>query len=504
LSPHTHPSVLPLEGDLDGDRARLGGKAWGIQRMLALGVPVPPAFVITTDVCAQYTQAGGQVPDAVTAALPGALAALESATGRTFAGGAAPLLVSVRSGAAVSMPGMMDTVLNLGLNDAVQRAIATQTGDAAFAGDLRRRFRAQYRDVVGIDAPADPWEQLTAAVAAVFASWSSRRAVAYRGDRGLDQDAGTAVTVQAMVFGNLDDRSGTGVLFTRDPLTGAPEPHGEWLPRGQGEDVVSGSHDPLPLSAMAEQLPEAHAELMATAARLERDGRDVQDLEFTVEAGRLWLLQSRAAKRSAAAAVRIAVALQREGLISATEALDRISAEQAAAVTRPHLDPAARAGATAIASGKPACPGVVSGVVVTDTEEAEDRAAGGEVVILARPTTDPEDVPAMLVATGLLTELGGSTSHAAVVSRELGVPCVVGCGAGMLMGLEGQTVTIDAAAGEVFAGALPVVALDGTDPDVAQLTTWAQAEAGEGDGPAATSLAALLKARAATAAAVGA
>jgi pyruvate,orthophosphate dikinase len=502
LSPYTHTSVVRLEGDLDGDRARLGGKAWGIQRMLALGVPVPPAFVVTTDVCAQYTQGGGRVPGPIADALPHALTHLEQVTGRTFGRGERPLLVSVRSGAAVSMPGMMDTILNLGLNDVVERAIAQETGDAAFAADLRRRFVDQYRAVVGREAPDGPWEQLAGAISAVFASWSSRRAVAYRKDRGLDQHAGTAVTIQAMVFGNLDDRSGTGVLFTRDPLTGAPEPHGEWLPRGQGEDVVSGSHDPLPLSAMAEQLPAAHAELMATAVQLEQDGRDVQDLEFTVEAGRLWLLQSRSAKRSAAAAVRIAVALQREGLISEVEALDRISAEQAAAVTRPHLDPAARAGGTVIATGKPACPGVVSGVVVTDTEEAEDRAADGEAVILARPTTDPEDVPAMLVATGLLTELGGSTSHAAVVSRELGVPCVVGCGAGTLMGLEGQTVTIDAAAGEVFAGALPVLTLDGADPDVAQLTAWAQAEAGDGEGPG--SLAALLKARTATAAAVGA
>ncbi|WP_354699666.1 Pyruvate, phosphate dikinase [Paraconexibacter sp. AEG42_29] len=479
MSVPVHPSVLPLDGDLNGDRDRLGGKAWGIQRMLGLGVPVPPAFVITTDVCRLYEEAGGRVPDAVTAALPGAMAALEAPTGRTFGGGEAPLLVSVRSGAAVSMPGMMDTILNLGLDDGVQAAIARQTGDPAFADDLQRRFREQYAAVVGEPAPHDPWEQLGGAVAAVLASWNSRRAIAYRADRGLDQDAGTAVTVQAMVFGNLDDASGTGVLFTRNPLTGAREPHGEWLPRGQGEDVVSGTHDPLPLSAFAEQLPTAHAELMQTAALLERDGRDVQDLEFTVEAGRLWLLQSRAAKRSAAAAIRLAVVLEEEGLISPAEALDRVTVEHLTAVRRPHLDPAARAGATLVAEGKPACPGVVSGVIVTDTEAAEDRAADGEAVILARPTTDPEDVPAMLVATGLLTELGGSTSHAAVVSRELGVPCVVGCGAGALMGLEGQVVTIDAAAGLVFAGALPVVQLDGDDADLAKLTGWARDEAGE-------------------------
>jgi pyruvate,orthophosphate dikinase len=304
--------------------------------------------------------------------------------------------------------------------------------------------------------------------------------VAYRRERGLDDDAGTAVTVQAMVFGNLDNASGTGVLFTRDPLAGEPEPFGEWLPRAQGEDVVSGTHDPLPLSALAAQLPTVYAQLMEIATRLERDARDVQDIEFTVESGRLWLLQTRAAKRSPRAAVRLAIALARERVITEAEALDRVSPDQIAAVLRPHVNPRARAAAKVLARGRPACPGVVSGIVVTDTETAEDRAHAGEDVVLARPTTDPEDVPAMSIVNGVLTELGGATSHAAVVSREIGVPCVVGCGADALMGLNGTLVTVDAAAGEVLLGALPISAPADADrdPDLAQLLAWGRAEAG--------------------------
>ena len=250
------------------------------------------------------------------------------------------------------------------------------------------------------------------------------------------------------------------MLFTRDPLAGADAPYGEWLPRGQGEDVVSGRHDPLPLEALAEQLPEIHADLMAAAGRLESDACDVQDIEFTVESGKLWLLQTRVAKRSPTAAVRLAVLLEREGLIDSSEALDRVTPDQAADLLRPHIEPGARASAELVASGRPACPGVAAGTVVTDTDEAARRAEDGERVILARPTTDPNDVHAMAVVAGILTELGGATSHAAVVSRELGVPCVVGCGEATLMPLAGQAVTIDAAAGEVLAGELPVVQLD--------------------------------------------
>ncbi len=483
-------SVLVLDGTTGADKALLGGKAWSIEKMRSLDIPVPPAFVLTTAVCARFYEAGGQVPADVLDALPTAMAGLEKATGRTFGGGERPLLVSVRSGAAISMPGMMDTVLNLGMTDEVQAALAV--GDAEYAADTRRRFVEQFAKVVGRDAPADPWDQLRAAIEAVFNSWNSERAKWYRRERGIPEDGGTAVTVQAMVFGNLDDRSGTGVLFSRDPLTGDAEPYGEWLLRGQGEDVVSGRANAQPLASMAESMPEAHAALMTAMTRLERDGRDVQDIEFTVENGTLWLLQTRAAKRSPEAAVRLAVVLHDEGVLSESEALDRVTPEQVEALLRPRIDPAAVAGAEVVATGKPACPGIAIGEVVCDAEEAEDRADDGDDVILARPTTDPDDVGGMDAAQAVITELGGSTSHAAVVCREMGKPCVVGCGAGSVTALAGQTVTVDGAAGAVYRGALPVVdagSLD--DPDLARLTGWARAEAGASDG----ALPALLRAR---------
>jgi pyruvate,orthophosphate dikinase len=308
-------SVLALDASAGAGRDVLGGKAWGIAHMLRLGVPVPPAFVVTTDECARYHAGGDVVPADVLAALPAAMRELEAATGTTFGGGERPLLVSVRSGAPTSMPGMMDTVLNLGMTPAVRAALGALTGDEAFAADVARRFEEQFESVVGTAPPADPWGQLHAAIAAVFASWRSRRAIAYRKDRGLPEEGGTAVTVQAMVFGNLDDRSGTGVLFSRNPLDGGGEPYGEWLARGQGEDVVSGRHDPAGLDALAREMPEVHRALLDLAARLEREARDVQDIEFTVQSGKLWLLQTRAAKRSAVAAVRLAVLLEREGVI---------------------------------------------------------------------------------------------------------------------------------------------------------------------------------------------
>ncbi|MCW3015098.1 MAG: Pyruvate, phosphate dikinase [Solirubrobacterales bacterium] len=474
-------AVLALDASVEADRSVLGGKAWGIVRMLALGVPVPPAFVLTTDECARYHELGGVVPEDVLQALPAAMAALEEATGTTFGGGERPLLVSVRSGAPTSMPGMMDTVLNLGMTPQVQEALAEITGDRAFAADVARRFAEQFEHVVGTPPPADPWEQLHAAMTAVFGSWRSRRAIAYRKDRGLPEAGGTAVTVQAMVFGNLDDASGTGVLFSRDPLTGAPEPYGEYLPRGQGEDVVSGSHDPLPLTALADRAPDLHRELLELAERLERDAADVQDIEFTVQSGRLWLLQTRSAKRSATAAVRLAVLLQREGLISPAEALQRVTPGQVAALLRMQVDPAARAGARLLASGRPAAPGVVSGVIVTDVDEAEDRALDGEAVILARPTTNPDDVHAMAAVNGIVTEVGGATSHAAVVSRELDTACVVGCGLGTVTALAGRIVTLDADSGELLEGTLPTITpSEDEDPDLARMKAWAVEAGGTG------------------------
>lgn len=475
----TPPPILALGSTTPGDRELLGGKAWSIHRMMALGIPVPPAFVITTDVCRRYYSAGESLPNDVWQRVPDAIAELEKTAGRRFGGSGNPLLVSVRSGAPTSMPGMMDTILNLGMTADVERALAEQSGDPAYAADTRGRLHDQFEKVVGCPVPSDPWEQLRLAVVAVFGSWNSKRATSYRVSRGLSHDGGTAVTVQAMVFGNLDDRSGTGVLFSRDPLTGAAEVYGEWLPRGQGEDVVSGRADALPLNRLAATMPEVHAQLMEATARLESDSRDVQDIEFTVESGVLWLLQARAAKRSPQAAVRHAVLLQREGLITAAEALDRVDPDHVRALLAPHLDSIAVRSATPIATGKPACPGVATGVVVTNADEAEERADRGESVILARPTTDPDDVAAMSVAATVLTELGGSTSHAAVVCREMAVPCVVGCGTDTLMTLAGRTVTVDATAGTVFPGDIPVLAATPTDdPDLALLTQWALSEPG--------------------------
>jgi len=489
-------SIVHLDAATEHGRDLLGGKAWSIAQMLRLGIPVPPAFAITTDVCGRFYEAGARVPGDILDALPAAMAELEAVTGRTFGRGPRPLLVSVRSGASASMPGMMDTILNLGMTEAVEQALAAAAGDHAYAADTRRRFEEQYEHVVGSAAPAEPWEQLAGAISAVFASWRSERAIAYRADRGLPEEGGTAVTVQAMVFGNLDDTSGTGVLFSRDPLGGGSDPYGEWLPRGQGEDVVSGRHDPLPLNTLADQLPDAYAQLLAAMRRLEVEHRDVQDIEFTVEGGRLWLLQTRNAKRSPLAAVRLAVAFEEEGLISRGEALDRVTREHVTTMLQPHLDPAARAAAAPVAAGRPACPGIARGVVVTDVDEAEERALAGESIILGRPITTPDDVQAMVAVAGIVTEVGGSTSHAAVVSRELGVPCVVGCGAGVLAGLDGREVTLDATAGELFDGALPVQqATEDGHPDLQRLAAWAREELGLGRGES-EPLPALLKARA--------
>jgi pyruvate,orthophosphate dikinase len=454
--------LLPLDGGTGGDRALLGGKAAGIDRFVALGAPTPPAFVVTTEVCRQYYRESRRVPAQVWARLPDLVRGLERATGRAFGRGPRPLLLSVRSGAAVSMPGMMDTVLNVGLTPEIEPALGPH------GADTHRRFTGQFEEVVGGRPPADPWDQLRAAITAVLESWMSPRAVAYRTRQGLGHEAGTAVTVQAMVFGNRDGRSGTGVVFSRDPVGGGAEVYGEWLPGGQGEELVAGRADARPLGDLHAVLPGAYRELREWVRVLERDGRDVQDVEFTVESGTLWLLQSRVAKRSPEAAVRHAVAMAREGLISREEALARV--EHVGALLRPVIEPGAAAAGTVLARGKPAGPGVGIGVVVGDTVAAQ-----GDVV-LARRTTDPRDVPVMAVAQAVVTELGGSTSHAAVVCRELGVPCVVGCGSGALTALDGQLVTVDGSSGLVYAGALPTVRGGiGVEADLAVLAEWARA-----------------------------
>jgi pyruvate,orthophosphate dikinase len=389
------------------------------------------------------------------------------------------LLVSVRSGAARSMPGMMDTVLNLGMNDAVEAALAKETGDTNFAASTRRRFKHEFRaTVLGNDSrevPSDPLEQLRLAVMAVFDSWNSPRAQTYRQHHGLPHEGGTAVTVQAMVFGNLDDRSGTGVLFSRNPLTGEARPFGEWLLRAQGEDVVSGRHTPEPFERMQTMLPQAYDDLLRAAQVLEADGRDVQDIEFTIESGKLWLLQTRAAKRSARAAARFAVELCEEKLISVDEALERVTADQVRLLLQPQLDPVAIAGASVLARGEPACPGFAHGLVVIDPNVAMERGYD-EALILVRDTTSPDDIHGMIAARGIVTATGGATSHAAVVSREIGVPCVVGCGQAALALLAGRSVTVDGAAGKVYDGRVDVIEVrEDVDPHLARLTQWAQA-----------------------------
>lgn len=458
----------------DLDAGLVGGKARSINRMLSLGLPVPPAFVLSTDFCSAVNDNRGRLTVTIREALRTGLQQLEQTTGRRLGDAAHPLLVSVRSGGAKSMPGMMDTVLNLGMTDAVEARIAEFSGDPGFAADTHRRFKEQFERIVGAATTGDPEQDLVLAAEAVFASWDSPRAKAYRTHHGISHTGGTAVTVQAMVFGNYDDRSGTGVLFTRNPLTGDPEPYGEWLPRGQGEDVVSGRFDASHLDTLKEQLPEVHGQLLDFAATLEREERNAQDIEFTVEAGRLWLLQTRNAKRSPQAAVRIAVRLAEEGVIDRCEAVAMVTEAQMNAATAPHVDPEARRTATLLASGLPACPGVAVGRVVSSCADAEDLADDGVDVILARPTTDPDDVAGMVVSNAVITEIGGSTSHAAVVSRELGTPCVVGCGHGSLSALVGRTVTVDGTNGEIFDGVLPLADTHGAECDaVAQLRAWA-------------------------------
>jgi pyruvate,orthophosphate dikinase len=371
------------------------------------------------------------------------------------------------------MPGMMDTVVNLGINDHVEAGLREITRNPQYAADTRRRFVEQFVRVVGDEPSPDPWEQLEAAVAAVFESWRSARAVAYRRHHGISDDGGTAVTVQAMVFGNLDDKSGTGVVFTRNPITAHGEPFGEWLPKSQGGDVVSSRRQPLNIGDLQSSMPEIYTQLIDSAKLLERTMRDVQDIEFTVESGKLWLLQTRSAKRAAGAAVRHAVSLVQEGIITQDMALTMISPDQLTAFLQPHLAPHAREITTVLAKGEVASPGVASGLVVDSADEAEDLAAAGVDVILARPTTDPEDVHGIIAARAVITEIGGATSHAALVSRELHRVCVVGCGAGSLTRLMGRHVTVDATSGEILDGVLDVeTPSKDTDPVLQVLAQW--------------------------------
>lgn len=513
------PQVITLHGEVDADRALMGNKGAGLVRMQAGGLRVPPAFVITTEACHHYL-ATGLLPAALLAAVDDALAELERGRGLRLGDPDAPLLLSVRSGAPVSMPGMMDTVLDLGVSAATRPGLARRS-DQRFALDSHRRFLESFGTVVlGIphadfDAagdveacgrlcarhgmPEDPRAQLRLAIEAVFRSWNSPRAQAYRRLQGIPDDLGTAVVVQAMVFGNLNDRSGTGVVFTRDPNTGEAALYGDFLFRAQGEDVVAGRHATLPVAALADRMPAVWAELGQVLPTLERQVREMLDVEFTVEDGTLYVLQMRSGKRAAAAAVRIAVEMAQEGILGRDEAVRRISAVHLERLARPHLDPLAEH--NVLATGLGASPGVATGRVCLSADDVADVADLGEGVILTRAETSPSDVHGMAVADGILTAKGGLVSHAAVVARDLGVPAVVGvdgmtvdeAGGWARIGEHvlraGDLVTIDGASGEVVAGRVPTVP-PAACPQLETLLVWADELAGGTGGSPAARLAA--------------
>jgi pyruvate, orthophosphate dikinase len=506
--------VYDFDEPSGGGRELLGGKGIGLAEMTQLGIPVPAGFTITTDACRAYMSNGKTLPDGLDEEIDRHLAALEERTGKRFADAADPLLVSVRSGAAISMPGMMETILNLGLNDEAVRGLARATRNERVANDSYRRLIQMYGEVVdGIDAhrfeqaltdlkqargaahdvdlspadlaeligtykqiyeqetgrsfPQDAREQLTRAVRAVFDSWDAPRAQVYRRTYDIPDDLGTAVNVVQMVFGNKGDESGTGVAFTRDPSTGEQGLYGEFLANAQGEDVVAGIRTPQPLAKMREQLPQAFERLLETMRRLEEHYRDVQDIEFTVEDNALYLLQTRSAKRTAAAAVKAAVDMVDEELITREEAVARIDPQQLDQLLHPMLDPTAEW--EVAAKGLNASPGAASGRIVLDADTAEQRGRAGEKVILVRWETTPDDIHGLIHAAGVLTAHGGMTSHAAVVARGMGKPCVAGCEALSIdldarnITLEGQTLsegdvlTIDGGTGAVIVGEVPLV-----------------------------------------------
>ena len=509
-----------------GDKNLLGGKGANLAEMASIGLPVPPGFTISTEFCAVYYDEGGQFPQGLRDEVATGIAHIEQVTGKKFGYAGDPLLVSVRSGARASMPGMMDTVLNLGLNDETVKGLAATSGDERFAWDSYRRFIQMYSDVVleldhgsfeealeiakedkgyflDTDMSAADWQALVAeykklveqqwnkpfpqdvhdqlwgAVGAVFGSWQSERAKVYRRLNDIPASWGTAVNVQAMVFGNMGDTSATGVAFTRDPAKGDNAYYGEFLINAQGEDVVAGIRTPQYLTrvaretagakpaSMEEAMPETYAELAKVFDLLETHYRDMQDIEFTVQQGKLWMLQTRSGKRTAKAALKIAVDMAEEGLITREEAVARVDPAALDQLLHPTLDPAARR--DVLTKGLPASPGAASGKVAFDSDTAEKRAAAGESVILVRVETSPEDIHGMHAAKGILTARGGMTSHAAVVARGMGRPCVSGAGtlaidarAGVMRvaGREmkdGDIITIDGSTGEVMAGEVPTV-----------------------------------------------
>ena len=471
----------PRPGSLDDARALMGGKAANLGVMARdLGLPVPPGFVITTEAC--RTVLDGGWPDGLDEEIRARMAEIEAAVGRRFGDPSDPLLVSVRSGAPVSMPGMMDTILNLGLNDETTTGLARASGDDAFARRCRERFDESFRAIVGVDViPADPWRQLRLAIDAVFRSWQSDRARSYRQKEGIPDDLGTAVTVQAMVFGNRGASSATGVLFTRNPATGEPVLYGDLLFDAQGEDVVAGTHRTGSISELDERLPAVAAELRDVADRLEHHYTDLCDIEFTIEQGTLWMLQVRVGKRSPQAALRIAVDLAEDPSFPLTRAaaVDRV----AAVLAHPPTGASARGTLPLpVVTGLPASPGMASGPIVTSPEDAQAAAERGTPAILVRAETSPDDVHGMSVAAGILTSRGGLASHAAVVARGWGIPAVVGAadlvvadGSVAVGGRTlqaGQVITIDGDTGEVFEGT--IARSRETLPEVEILRGWAR------------------------------
>ena len=458
----------------------IGGKAANLSVMAHdLGLPVPPAFTISTVACNEYL-AGGW-PAALDAELRAHMARMEERVGQRFGDPDEPLLVSVRSGAPISMPGMMDTILNLGLNDATTQGLAARSGSTKFAANCRKRFEAMFRDIVGAETvPEDTWVQLRAAIEAVFRSWNSDRARTYREREGIPADLGTAVTVQAMVFGNRSVDSGTGVLFTRNPATGEPLLYGDVMFNAQGEDVVAGTHPTEPIAVLDERIPAVGRELRDYATRLERHHADLCDIEFTIEHGKLWMLQCRVGKRSPQAALRIAVDMAEDPDFPLTraDAVRRV----AGILTDPPKRTTQRGGVgPVLAVGLPASPGVACGEIVTSPGAAVEAAAAGRTVILVRAETSPDDVHGMAKAAGILTATGGLASHAAVVARGWGIPAVVGAASVKVRESEivlgdrtlavGETITIDGTTGQVFAGS--AAGSSTVVPEAATLMAWA-------------------------------
>ncbi len=515
-------------------RDLLGGKGANLAEMSNIGLPVPPGFTVTTEVCTEYYQSGRQMPAGLVEEMKAAMADVEKQMGRNFGGTEKPLLVSVRSGAKFSMPGMMDTVLNLGLNPATVEAMIAETGDARFVYDSYRRFIMMFSDVAfglskhgfdnhifaeykkkvgaandldlnadqlkevcelflahvreraGREFPTDVWEQLTLSVEAVFRSWHNDRAIVYRKKEKISDEIGTAVNIQSMVYGNAGEDCGTGVAFTRDPSTGEKALYGEYLMNAQGEDVVAGVRTPVPISQLAAQNPAIYQEFVNVCDKLEHHYKDMQDLEFTIQHGVLYMLQCRSGKRTGAAAVKIAVEMVGEGLITKEEAVQRVTASHLDQLLHKQIDrkDLDAKGLKAITKGIPASPGAAVGQAVFDANTAEERKAEGKNVILIREETNPDDVHGMLASQAILTARGGKTSHAAVVARGFGIPCVAGCESikvdthakqfsmGDLVVKEGDWVTLDGSTGEVFLGQVQLIEPEITG-DFDTLMHWA-------------------------------